>query len=254
MQLPAQMVILGLAFIYGIVIGSFLNVVIDRLPRGESIVTVRSHCESCGYTLKWYDLIPLISFIIYRGRCRKCGAKLSPQYPIIEAANGLLYVSLVWTNGLSIRTLLYCLAASALLALSVIDERTQEIPIGFNIFIACLGVIQTVLDWENWTGHLAGALVVSLPLLTLYILSKGRAIGGGDIKLEAAIGLLMGWQLTLLGFIIGCIFGSVIHLIRMKVKGEGSVLAMGPYLSFGIYITMLFGENIINWYVGYLFG
>ena len=240
-------------FLYGVVIGSFLNVVIDRVPRGESIVKVRSHCEACGYTLKWYDLIPIVSFVAYRGKCRKCGARLSPQYPIIEAVNGLIYLTIFAANGFSLESVIYCLVCSALLALSVIDERTHEIPVGFNIFIAVMGMIRVLMNPEDWLLHVIGMVAVSVPLYILYVLSKGRAIGGGDIKLEAAAGLLLGWKNILLGFIISCIFGSIIHSIRMKTARAGRVLAMGPYLAFGIYITMLFGNEIIAWYIRTMF-
>lgn len=130
-----DIILYSIIFLFGIVIGSFLNVCIFRIPEKEDIVKTGSHCMSCGYRLKWYDMIPVISFLALRGKCRKCGAKLSVQYPLIEAANGILYVLIVWTGGLGIESLLYCLLASALLVLSVIDFRTYEIPFGINLFI-----------------------------------------------------------------------------------------------------------------------
>ena len=126
-------------FLYGIIIGSFLNVVIYRLPLKENIVTTRSHCMSCGYQLRWYDLVPLFSWLLLGGKCRKCKAKISIQYPIIEALNGILYIFVFMKFGVSVDSLLYCLLFSALLALSVIDFRTYEIPVGINVFILGLG-------------------------------------------------------------------------------------------------------------------
>lgn len=239
-------------FLYGIVIGSFLNVCIYRIPKKEDIVKVRSHCMNCGYKLEWYDLVPLFSYLFLKGRCRKCKTKLSVQYPLIEAANGILYVVIVLINGANVESLLYCLLASALLTLSVIDFRTYEIPIGINIFILALGLIRVVTDYSDWLNYLIGLLCVSTFLAVIYYASKGRGIGGGDVKLMAACGLVLGWKLIILAFFIGCILGAVIHVARMKISGESHVLAMGPYLSAGIFIAMLWGNRIIEWYFNFL--
>lgn len=235
-------------FLYGIVIGSFLNVCIYRLPKKENIVKVRSHCMSCGYQLKWYDLIPLFSYLFLRGRCRKCGEKISIQYPLIEVLNGVLYLFIFAEYGLSIETLLYCLLFSALITLSVIDFRTFEIPLGINIFILALGLIRIVTDYTNWPQYVIGLFLVSTFLFIIYLVTHGRGIGGGDVKLMAACGLLLGWQLILTGFVAGCIIGSVVHLLRMKISGEGHVLAMGPYLSAGVMLAVLWGEQFLVWY------
>lgn len=240
-----------IVFLYGIVIGSFLNVCIYRIPKKENIVKIRSHCMACGYQLKWYDLIPLFSYIRLGGKCRKCKAKLSVQYPLIEAVNGILYVAVFYVNGVSVESLLYCLLTSALLALSIIDFRTYEIPFGINLFILALGLIRVCLNYGNWLEYGIGFLAVSAFLYLLYVISKGRAIGGGDIKLMAACGLFLGFKLIILAFLLGCILGSVIHLIRMKVTKADHVLAMGPYLSMGVWIALLWGEKFLNWYMGY---
>ncbi|MBQ7944473.1 MAG: prepilin peptidase [Lachnospiraceae bacterium] len=236
-------------FIYGIVIGSFLNVCIYRLPLQENIVTTRSHCMKCGYQLRWYDLVPLFSYLFLGGKCRKCKEKISVQYPVIEALNGVFYVLIVAECGVTLESLLYCLLFSALIVLSVIDFRTYEIPVGINWFIAALGVVRVVTDYQNWLQYIIGMICVSGFLLLIYWVTKGRGIGGGDIKLMAASGLLLGWQQNLLAFTLGCIIGSVIHLIRMRISEEGNVLALGPYLAAGIAISALWGPEFINWYV-----
>lgn len=236
-------------FLYGIIIGSFLNVCIYRIPKKENIVTTRSHCMSCGYQLRWYDLIPLFSWLALGGRCRKCKAKISVQYPAIEALNGVLYLIVFLCYGVSIETLLYCLMASALLALSVIDFRTFEIPLGFNVFIAVLGLVRVLTDLTNWQEYAVGFFAVSVVLYIIYVFTKGRGIGGGDIKLMAASGLLLGWKCNILAFLLGCIIGSVIHLLRMRFTKAERVLAMGPYLSIGIYISALWGTQLIDWYL-----
>ncbi len=246
-----------LAFLFGIVIGSFLNVCIYRIPLGESLSARRSHCMSCGYQLRWFDLIPLFSWLFLRGHCRRCHSKISAQYPIVEAANGVLYVTVFLCCGISIESVLYCLMTSALLALSVIDFRTYVIPIGFNIFILTLGILRLIYKFflleersftKDYLPFLIGLVLVSGILGLIWFLSKGKAMGGGDVKLMGAAGLLLGWKHILLAFVVGCILGAVIHSIRMKVSKEGHMLAMGPYLSAGIMIAVLAGNPIIEWY------
>lgn len=237
-------------FLFGIVIGSFLNVCILRIPKGESIVTDRSHCMSCGYQLKWYDLVPLFSYLFLGGKCRKCKTHISMQYPIVEAANGILWVLVFAVNGINVDSVLYCLMTSALLTLSVIDFRTYEIPFGINVFILALGLIHLVFHFHDWLTYVIGLLLVSMLLQLLVVASKGRAMGGGDVKLMAAAGFLIGWQNSILAFILGCVIGSVVHPIRMKLSGEDHVLAMGPYLSIGIFVAALWGQQFFDWYLG----
>lgn len=235
--------------LYGVVIGSFLNVLALRLPLKESVTLKRSHCMTCGHTLSWYELFPLFSYIFLGGKCRHCKSKISIQYPIVEGANGVIYVILFLVHGISIETILYCLCASALLALSIIDWRTQEIPVGFNIFILLLGLVRLVTDLGNWSQYVIGLFAVSGFLFLLFLITKGRGIGGGDIKLMAATGLLLGWQLNIIAFLLGCIIGSIIHLTLMAIKKANRVLAFGPYLSMGIYIAMIWGEQLVSWYL-----
>ena len=214
--MPQTIFLYILVFLYGIIIGSFLNVCIYRIPKKENIATTRSHCMSCGYQLKWYDLVPLFSYLVLRGKCRKCGSKISVQYPLVEALNGGLYLLVFWRYGCSIDSLLYCLLFSALLTLSVIDFRTYEIPLGINIFILTLGLIRIVTDLSHWLSYGIGLLSVSIPLLLIYLVTKGRGIGGGDVKLMAVTGLLLGWKLNLLGFLLGCILGSAVSYTHLR--------------------------------------
>lgn len=239
-------------FLYGIVIGSFLNVCIYRIPKKENIVKIRSHCMNCGYQLKWYDLVPVFSYLCLRGRCRSCKQRISVQYPLIELLNGALYCTVFAVYGISVEALLYALLASALITLSVIDFRTYEIPAGINIFILTLGLIRVVTDYPHWSDYGIGFLLVSGFLYIVHLVTKGRGIGGGDIKLMAVGGLLLGWKRILLAFVLGCIIGSVIHIARMKISGQGHVLAFGPYLSVGILISALAGDRMIAWYLAWL--
>ena len=151
-----------LIFAFGIVIGSFLNVCIYRIPQHETVVTERSHCMKCGYQLAWYDMVPVFSWLFLRGRCRKCKAPISPQYPIVEALNGIMYVIIFAANGLEISSIIYCLLTSALIVLSVIDWRTYEIPFGINIFILVLGILHVFIDHDNWSEYVIGFFCVSI--------------------------------------------------------------------------------------------
>ena len=237
-------------FLIGISIGSFLNVCIYRIPKKEDIVFERSHCMSCGNVLKWYELIPLFSFLVQGGKCRNCKTKLSVQYPLIELLNGLIYVWIFMAKGFQPESILFCICASVLIVISVTDWRTYEIPFGCNIVIGILGIVRVILDLAHWYDYVIGFFAVSGLFLIIYWITKGRGIGGGDIKLMAATGLLLGWQNILLALMIGSIAGSVIHLTLMKVQGKDRVLAFGPYLALGIFVSMLYGNNLITWYLG----
>lgn len=247
---PILFLLYIIIFLYGIVIGSFLNVCIYRIPKQENIAKVRSHCMQCGHQLKWYELIPLFSYLLQGGKCRVCKTKISVQYPLIEGANGILYVFIFMINGINVDSLLYCLLTSTLLVLSVIDFRTYEIPIGINYFILVLGLLRTVLHNTHWAEHVIGFFAVSVVLYIIIIATKGRGIGGGDMKMMAVCGLFLGWKEIILAFLLGCIIGSVVHVIRMRVTKCDHVLALGPYLSIGVFISMLWGAQWISWYFG----
>ena len=252
--------------VFGILIGSFLNVCIYRIPKHENITTTRSHCMNCGNVIKWYDLVPILSYILLRGKCRFCKAKLSIQYPIVELLNGLLYLLIAAVAGINVQSVLIMALSSTLIVIAVIDWRTYEIPFGLNVFILILGILRTVFDALNIhkglffgelssvpaitvTDHIIGAVCVSGFLLVLFFTTKGRGIGGGDIKLMAVAGLFLGWKSCILAFVIGCVLGSIIHLIRMKVSKQDHVLAFGPYLAAGIFIASLWGDRIVNAYL-----
>ena len=164
-------------FLFGIVIGSFLNVCIYRIPLKESIVFPHSHCMTCGYQLHWYDLVPLV-----------------------EGMNGALYVIVFLANGWNYMSVVYCLLTSALIVLSVLDFRTMEIADGINLFVLLLGIAATLLDIGAWKDHVIGMFSVSVFLLIIYLVTVGRGIGGGDIKLMFGAGLLLGWKGAVLAF------------------------------------------------------
>ncbi len=239
-------------FLYGIVIGSFVNVCIFRIPKKENIVVVHSHCMNCGTKLRWFELIPLFSYLVQGGKCRTCKAHISVQYPLIEGLNGILYVLVFLINGMNVDSLLYCLLTSALITLSVIDWRTYEIPVGINVFILTLGLIRSAIHYDDWLNHLIGLFAVSVFIFIIILVTKGRGMGGGDMKLMGAAGLMLGYKEIILAFLLGCILGSIIHVARMKISKAEHTLAFGPYLSAGIWISAMFGSKLIAWYLGLL--
>ena len=283
-----EAVVYIIVFILGSCIGSFLNVLVFRIPKHEGFVKGRSHCMSCGHELAWYDMFPVFSYIFLRGKCRYCGAKLSKQYPLIEALNGILWCLVLEQYGISMMGILTAALLSMLIVLSVIDERTREIPPGINIFILVLGIArvvsefvavaedchnsysffyETILDeyspFDDFfsqtitirqiiISHALGLVVVAGVLLLILLISGGAAIGGGDVKLMAAAGLFLGLRLTVVAFFLGCIVGAVIHLVRMAVFNAGRDLAMGPYLAVGIGFMALSGSDLLRAYVSLL--
>ena len=249
MDLP----ILIMIFLLGLCVGSFCNVLIYRIPKEEEFVKTPSHCMTCGAKLHWYENIPLVSWLIQGGKCRHCGVKLSAQYPIVEALNGVMWLLTgILYRGDWLAVGLYCVLFSMLMVLSVIDWRTFTIPNGINLIIAVLGVIRLVTDLDNWLTYVIGLLGVSLVFLLLHVLTGGNGLGMGDVKLVAAAGLLLGWQNMILAVLVGSLGGAVIHSVRMK-HGAGRKLAFGPYLAAGIWFAALVGEKLISAYLG-LFG
>lgn len=249
MDLP----ILIMLFLLGLCVGSFCNVLIYRLPKEEDFVRTPSHCMGCGHALKWYELVPVVSWLVQGGKCRACGVKLSAQYPVVEAVNGVMWlVTGLLFRGDWLTVGLYCGLFSLLMVLSVIDWRTYIIPNGINLAIFVLGVIRLVTDLTNWPTYLVGMASVSLVFLLLHILTGGNGLGMGDVKLVAGAGLLLGWQNMILAVLVGSVSGVIIHSVRMK-RGAGHKLAFGPYLAVGIWFSALVGQPLISAYLS-LFG
>lgn len=241
----------SIIFLAGLLIGGFVNVCADRFAGQESFRKL-PFCDSCKKELLWQDQIPVISYLLLKGRCRSCGAKVSVRYPLVELASGVLYIIVFMANGCNLRSVLYCLMTSVFLVISIVDERTLEIPFPCNVFIGVIGVIVCVLDFANIWEHLIGAVVLFLILYALFYFSNGAAMGGGDVKLMTVAGLVIGWKCGILAFFLGCIIGSVCHVIRMRVSKAEHVLAMGPYLCIAIWLCALWGNDLINWYFSFL--
>lgn len=245
--------ILTILTVFGLCVGSFLNVLIYRIPKGEEFVKTPSHCMTCGHNLSWYENIPLISWLLQGGKCRACGVRLSAQYPVVEALNGAMWLltGLLY-RGDWLTVGLYCVLFSMLLVLSVIDWRTFTIPNGINLVIFLLGVVRLITDLDHWVSYVVGLVSVSLVFLLMHLATHGNGLGMGDVKLVAGAGLLLGWSSMLLAVVIGSLSGAIIHSVRMR-RGADRKLAFGPYLAAGIWIAALGGQQIVDAYFG-LFG
>lgn len=250
-------VIYVFVFIFGACVGSFLNVCIYRLPKEESLIKRNSHCMTCGEPIKRRDLIPIISWCILRGKCRSCGAKISPRYTVVELLNALCWLFIAWRIDVLIQPMRFILTAllfSALIVVFFMDWDTQLISTYVVIFIGILAVAYIILFHSEYDttikSHIIGAFAVSVPLLIIELASKGKAMGRGDVYLMAAGGLFLGTANVLCALFIGLITGSVAGMI-IKHKTENSVFAFGPWLSLGIAISALYGNELTLWYMNF---
>jgi leader peptidase (prepilin peptidase)/N-methyltransferase len=240
------------AFVLGLCIGSFLNVCIYRIPLGISVARGRSICPNCSRTLKPYDMVPVLSYIILGGKCRFCSARISPRYPFVELLGGVCFLAPALIYGFSPLAPLYMAFLAVLIPVAFIDAEHGIIPDRFHFMILALAIAGFFLQpGITWLERLIGCFAVSLPMLIIALATGG--FGGGDIKLMAASGLLLGWQLTLLAFFIGAITSALYALIalRRKVPDEDGKRRMpfGPFLALGLALSALFGSAVIGWYL-----
>jgi len=247
-----------LIFILGLVLGSFSNVCIYRIPRNESIIFPASHCPKCNSPIKPIDNIPLLSYILLKGRCRNCKSKIAIQYPIVELLTGIIYLIIYLIYGLTIQTLIYIILSSALIIITFIDLNEQIVPdiislpgivIGFIIsfFVPYLSYANSAL------GILVGGGIILIIGLAGSAIFKKEAMGGGDVKLAAMIGAFLGWRYIItslfLGFFLGALAGII--LILSKIKSREDTVPFGPFIVLGSIITILWGEKILSWYIGF---
>lgn len=248
-------------FLLGITIGSFLNVCVYRVPLGISIAKGFSACPACGARLTAVDLVPVFSYTVLRGKCRHCGARISPIYPLVEAATGLLFVLLYVRFGLNYDLLIYAALISLLIVIALIDFKHMIIPNGLVIAGLVLGAGKLAASiftdiFGSWTLYAIGFAAGALPLLLIALFCawvlKKEAIGGGDIKLMAFAGLIIGWQLIIPAYLIGIVTGALagVVLIATGKKQRSDEIPFGPFLCFGILISVFFGYDIIRWYLG----
>jgi leader peptidase (prepilin peptidase)/N-methyltransferase len=247
-----------LVFVLGLIIGSFINVCIYRIPRNESVIYPASHCPKCRTKIKPIDNIPLLSYILLKGRCRNCGSKISIQYPVVEFLTGLIYLIIYLIYGLSIQSLVYIILSSALIIIAFIDLQKQMIPDVISLPGIVIGLILSfIVPYISFINSALGALVGGGIILIIAwvgsIIFKKEAMGGGDVKLAAMIGAFLGWRYTIislfLGFFLGALIGII--LIIMKIKKREDAIPFGPFIALGSIITLLWGEKILLWYLGF---
>lgn len=238
--------------IMGLLIGSFLNVCIFRIPKGESVVYTRSHCLNCLKTLSASDLIPVVSYVLNRGKCKYCGIKISPQYILVELLNMVIYIILYINFSLTTQFLVFAPVCSILLVIFFIDLKTLTIPNSLVIILFLISFIYNIYE-NNILNALIGFLFGFIFFLVIALVSHG-GMGGGDIKLAGALGLLLGFNLTVVMVFLSFVLGGIISLILLasKVKTKKDPIAFGPFIVISTYITLLFGESIIYFYSTHL--
>ena len=252
-----------LAGLLGLCVGSFLNVVIYRLPLGMSLAHPGSHCTKCDYSLRWYDNIPVLSWLMLRGRCRACREPISVRYTVVELVNTALWlisVMLFWRRSPTY-AIICAIVCSVLICIFYIDLEHMLIYNRFVLLVAAGGLITMFFDsYTKPLDHVIGALVGGGVFALLYfgviLLYKREAMGFADVKLAAAAGLLLGWQRFILAILVGSVVGSVVLIIlnRVKKQERTTEYPFGPFIVGGMLLALLAGEPILIWYVGLLLG
>ena len=248
----AEIFLYLIVFRAGAGVFSFLNVVIYRLPKKISFVTGRSHCPSCDATLRWFDMVPVFNWFYLRGKCRDCGARISPRYPAVEALGGVLALLCMHYFGEGAEAIAAFAFLAVLTVVAFIDADTMEIPNGLVIGILILAILAGACALgPAWKDRLIGLVCVSVPMLLLTLAIPG-AFGGGDIKLMAAAGLFLGWKLCLVSMFLAVVAGGLygIYLLAARKKGKEEHFAFGPFLCVGMAVALFWGERLLDWYLG----
>ncbi|QXE00563.1 A24 family peptidase [Terribacillus sp. DMT04] len=241
--------------IFGLVLGSFYNVVGMRVPEKKMFQSERSYCPNCKQQIKAYDLIPVISYILLGGKCRSCKQKISPLYPFTELATGLLFGYSYYVIGLEWELITAFVLVSMAAILFVTDMKFMLIPNKILLFFLPLFIILRVFTpLDPWWDSIIGA-VVAFVLLFLVILFSRGGMGGGDLKLFVVLGVVLGWKGVLLTFFLSSVIGAVISLVLLstKVLKRKQAIPFGPYILLGALITYFHGEAMISWYINSFF-
>ncbi len=258
--METNLILYIVAFIFGTIIGSFLNVVIYRLPRRGSILKPAfSFCPSCGTTIKWYDNIPIISYFLLKGRCRVCKSSISKRYPFVEFLTGVASVLSLWKTGLSIDYFFVFSFIAILIAITFIDLDFKIIPDELNLFGFILGLTYSFFrkDFTPVDAVLGAVVGAGILWLIAFAYEKLRGIEGlgfGDVKMMAFIGTYVGWFGSLFTIFFGSLIGTIVGLIFAyvsKAEDKGNFeIPFGPFLALGAAVYIFFGDVIKNWYLG----
>lgn len=238
-------------FVFGLVIGSFLNVCIYRIPRGESVIFPPSHCQGCNQRIAAGDLIPLLSYIRLKGRCRFCGNKISPLYPFIELLTGLLFAAVYLRFGHTVLLYKVLFLIPVFITITIIDLQHYIIPDKLTVLALAGGVVLNVLTRDlTFVSSLLGLTSAAAFLLVLALVSRG-GMGGGDIKFAAVIGLFLGWPNGLFAIFLGCMSAGLVGIVLLltRIKGRKDAIPFGPFLCAGALATIWHGEDILTWYL-----
>jgi leader peptidase (prepilin peptidase) / N-methyltransferase len=247
-----------ISLVFGLVIGSFLNVCIYRVPRELSIVSPPSSCPNCKTPIKPWDNIPVISYLILAGKCRKCGEKISLRYPAVELLNGLLYAAIVFQFGVGWQLLVLFAFVSAMVVITFIDIDFQIIPDVITLPGMIIGLATAYFLFPDpfakysvlgFVNSLVGLLAGGVSFYLIALLSRG-GMGGGDVKMMAMVGAFTGWKGVFLTTLVGSLAGSLFGIALMVLKGKGrkTKVPFGPFLALGSLVTLFLGRMILDWY------
>ncbi len=237
-------------FLFGMLVGSFFNVCIYRIPQGQSILYPPSHCTQCQRRLQIIDLIPVLSYVLLQGRCRYCGASYSSRYALVELLTGCLFVWCYTVFGIGFPLIKALILTSFLLVITFIDYDHQLILDKVLLFMAGAGaLIECLTPSVGLLSVLAGSLAGGGLLLLIAIASKG-GMGGGDIKLATVLGIYLGAKLTLLALFLSFVIGGVVavFILLLKRKGRRDCIPFGPFIAAGAFLSLLYGQELIRWY------
>jgi leader peptidase (prepilin peptidase)/N-methyltransferase len=240
----------------GLMLGSFMNVVIYRLPRGLSPVRPRSGCPSCGHMLAWYENLPVVSYLVLRGRCRACRASISPMYPIIESLTGAMFLAGYLWYGPGPLLIVRLVFGWAMLALFVIDLQHKILPNVITLPGIVVGVLANALAGPGWVASLIGAAVGAGILFAIaeiyYRVRHEEGLGMGDVKMLGMIGAFLGWRLVLLTLVLSSFLGSIVGVGVLIVKKESLKYALpfGTFLAVGALVAAVGGDALLRWYLG----
>ena len=241
----------AIPLIFGLVIGSFLNVVIARVPEGKSIWRPRSACPGCSAPIAWYDNIPVLSFVALRGRCRACRRLIPWRYPIVETATGLAFMLAYLSFGPSLDFVVGAVLLAALIVITAIDLRHQIIPDVITLPGIVVGVLSNVVTARvSWLDSVIG-IAVGGGIFLVIILVTGGGMGGGDMKLGAMLGAFLGWKSGLLALLLGVLAGGAVAILLLVLgrKGRKEAIPFGPFLALGGAIAAFWGDQILAWYL-----
>jgi len=249
-------IVTGIGAAFGALFGSFLNVCIVRLPKNESVVSPRSRCPNCGLLVAWYDNVPVLSWLLLRGKCRGCQLPISPLYPVVELLVALLWGWMAWRHGFGLEGLRGAVFGTLLIGIAFTDAREYIIPNEFSIGGLVLGLLFAAAG--GLAAFQVAALGAGIGFGLLWLVGavgtwafKEEAMGGGDIKMMAMVGAFVGWQGVLLTVFLGALIGTLVFL-PLVFLGKKKLVPFGVFLAMGAVATYLFGPAIFQWYGRYL--